>query len=1033
MKLRVLSVVFLFLITSAAVHGRSFYAAEQHVFSVFPEGSATADFDGDGSLDLVVLYRGDGNFPLGASVLFGGGTAPDLFTQDDLVYTVGWVPVDIVAGDLDGDGDADFAALRKATGGGSNTTELELYLNNGTGGFAPGPALTTTTGDPVQAIAVELNGDAQADLAVIHNDGNSATAGTLTIWLSDGSGGFVAATSRAVGELPNDLEAADVDGGSGSDLLVVADGPSPKVEILFNDGSGGIGGTFRNVFTANEPSAVVAADFDGDTRLDLVITHREVQNSGHQGYSKIHSYLQTAAGTFNFQDEFDSGQCPIDVKAAHLDDDGLLDLVAILDNIGGCSWSAGTGVTFLQNPNFDGSNDAFLPGSNFVSGHKPQTLLVEDFNADGDDDIVVTNFGRKTDNHQNDTFETMSTVVNLSRDDDGDGAMQFQDILPILDGSADSQTLAGYQYSGPGGGSVVGDFNQDGYADLYLLRDNQSSGGNTIMLHAGDPLQFGPGGKPFLLHTGHGATAPGASNTGAVVADFNNDTWPDIYVTGSVGFSQIGDPCCASAGNCKVANPGEIARMQNFLYLNDGDPDQNGWDGTFTDVTTLTTSGVESVPAGGSNELVIRGNTRAVTAADFDRNGWIDIYVGNFFLNGGCDPNSCANCPSDNANYGMKNGLYLNQGVDAGGVLMDFVESSASAAALGTIASTAGGLSDGGSALGLFAADVDNDGWVDLYVANDMDLPDGSPLYKNRGNNSGGAWLGFSDKSVAFGIDIHTSNGMGCDIGDINGDGRLDFAVSDGMSTQGGNFGCVLYEQKVTTFQQPIGPIRKATTVVAVPLPPVIDFDPIDFPNVVGAGFGWQIGFEDFDLDGDEDLHISSTKNEMDMLYRNDGLDSEDRPILVNVGGRTLSTFHNTKAAAYADFDQDGWIDVWQVNPSDPARLFMNRTARVLPVLPNWLQVRALAKVTVNGNPVFRDAIGARVTVKADVDGDGSNETLVRVIQSGEGASGSTSEPWARFGLGVDTVVKVIVKWPNGTKTTFSGQASNQRLTVQQP
>ena len=761
MKFRNLSLVFLFLLTAAVAHGRSFYAAEQHAFSAFPEGSATADFDGDGSLDLVVVYRGDST-SRAAPTCYSAAAQRRTSSSRTITSIPSAGPVGIAAGDLDGDGDADFASLRNVSPGGANTTELELYLNNGSGGFVPGTPLTSIAGNPAQVIATELNGDAQDDLAVIHNHGNLFTPSTLTVFLSDGSGGFGAPTQVSVGGLPADLEAADIDGVDGTDLLVVAGGPSPLVKILFNDGSGGFGASSRNVSTANEPSAVIAADFDGDTRLDLVITHRAVQSSGHQGYSKIRSYLQQPDGTFNFQDELKSGQCPIDVRASHLDGDGRLDLVVLLDDVGGCSWSSGTGVTFLQNPSFDGSNDAFLPGSSFVTGHKPQTLLVADFSDDGEDDIVVTNFGTLQDSKGNDTFDTMSTVVNLHRNDDGDGAMRFSDILPTLDSSVDSLTLKNYQYRGSGGAGVVGDFNQDGYMDLYLLRNNQNAGGNDIMLHAGDPLQFGPGGRPFQLHTGHGATAPGASTTSAVVADFNNDGWPDIYVAGSVGFSQIGNQCCGSAGNCKVANPGEIARMQNFLYLNDGDPDQDGWDGTFTDATAADPHQRrrERAPQCGSNFLVDpreypRRGRRRLRPQRLDRHLRRQLLPQRRLR-----PQQLRLLPAgQHADYGMKNGLYMNPGVDAERhMLQAFTE------VVRLRRRPRHDRVDGGRPVGRRVGSrpfppptYDNDGWVDLYVANDMDQPDGSPLYREpRQQPPAACWLGFADKSVAFGIETST-------------------------------------------------------------------------------------------------------------------------------------------------------------------------------------------------------------------------------------------------------------------------------------
>jgi len=1018
----------------------SFQTIEQHATGTRPVAIATADFDGDGMDDAVVVHEGTGSVPADARVLRAGQPG-GVLSLDPAVYglTVTGIPTvvkDVVTGHFDGDAFVDFAVLLDGFSLGSG---VWLFPGDGAGGFASGAIIRDLALAPTALATGDLNGDGEDDFAIAHAD--PAPGGQVGILLSDGAGGYLPAFHLNSGPSASDVLIADLDADAHPDVTVLnpaTSGGNDAVEVFWGDGAGAFPSS--TVFgTDPEPKAVAAADFRGVGRLDLFVVHERLDGSGPQGSSKLRHFEHQPGRVFSSSGPITGAQCPQDVLATDLNADGSPDIALINGRVPGsqCSWSNNTGNALLWDP----AAGAFVFGSTFSSGWNSRQLAAGDFDGDLAADLAVANYGTPG------TPTTMNVVVDVQRDPNPSGVtIRFEDVLPGLGSGAGSSALKSYVKNGVGGGAVVGDLDNDGWPDLYLVDANGQS--NLILRHRGASASFGPGGDPFDLISNHGAEATPIGATGAVIADFDNDGWNDIYVAGSVGFGAMGGCGCepnpanppGPDGYCRVIASSQLARMENRLYINDGPAAGGGWAGTFTDRTAaagVIDLSTQSHPSG--DVEILRGNTRAVTAADFDRDGWIDLYTGNFFMNG-CGAGS-------NVNLGMPNGLYRNGGVDGAGVPLPYAEMASAAGVAGTLTHGDPDLSYGGSALALFAADVDGNGWVDLYVANDMDLPDGSPLYLNDGATDTGDWTAsFTERAFGDGIHDKTPAGMGADVGDWNGDLRLDFAVSDGMGPQGANVGCALYEQKAAVdIVDPVAAEAEATTAraafehkTAIQQAAVSTvYDVVDLPNPIGAGFGWQIGWEDFDNDGDEDLHITSTKYVMDMLWRNDGVDDAGRPIFVNVGGRTFGHRTEARGAAYADFDRDGWVDVFQVNPGESARLFINTSATLpggqpIPNPPHWLQIYPRLTVPNPSLPMaaHREAIGARIEVFADVDGDGFTEPQVRVIQAGEGASGSMSEAVARFGLGQATSASVKIFWPDGSAQRLPSVAVDQRLTV---
>jgi hypothetical protein len=281
-----------------------------------------------------------------------------------------------------------------------------------------------------------------------------------------------------------------------------------------------------------------------------------------------------------------------------------------------------------------------------------------------------------------------------------------------------------------GAGSCALDYDGDGWLDLYLVQSGPVPGAAQTRPPGGRPA-----GNRLYRNRGAGADgrvtfedvteAAGAGaagyGMGAVAADVDNDGDADLYV---VNFGP------------------------DVLLANDGD-------GTFTDVTAE--AGVDSPPWGSS-----------ATFFDADGDGWLDLYVVNYL-----DFTVAANVECGRASRGLlsychpdvypmaPDVFYRNRGA-AGGIA--FAE-----------ATVAAGLADTtGKGLGVVAADLDDDGWTDLYVANDS-----TPnfLYRNRGEGV------FEETAVFWGVGHNeegmTEAGMGTDAGDVDGDGRLDLFVTN--------------------------------------------------------------------------------------------------------------------------------------------------------------------------------------------------------------------------------------------------------------
>ena len=246
-------------------------------------------------------------------------------------------------------------------------------------------------------------------------------------------------------------------------------------------------------------------------------------------------------------------------------------------------------------------------------------------------------------------------------------------------------------------------------------------------------------------------------------------------------------------------------------------------------------------------------------------------------------------------------------------------------------------------------------------------------------------------------------NTMGVGIGDIDRDGDLDMALSN----IGGNK--LLRSQGDGTFVEEHGSGIERPN------------QGIDYVTVT-----WGTAFYDLDLDGWEDLFMTAGNlpqgpdvnvgEQPNMLFLNDGTGMRFLDVSALTGADDVS---ESKGAAFADYDNDGDMDVFVVNQAGAPRLYRNVTPRGE---NHWLEVDPIGTVS------NRDGCGARITAVV------AGEPIMRQVLCGSGGSGSYHQRQVHFGLGTATAVdRVEVLWPSGTRQVIDDVAVDEMLVVEEP
>jgi enediyne biosynthesis protein E4 len=504
----------------------------------------------------------------------------------------------------------------------------------------------------------------------------------------------------------------------------------------------------------------------------------------------------------------------------------------------------------------------------------------------------------------------------------------------------------------PGSGVALLDYDNDGWLDIYLLN------GSTFGALKGKE----PAPRAMLLHNNHDGTftdvtaKAGVANErwgfGLAVGDYDNDGWPDIYV------SNFG---------------------KNRLY-------HNNHDGTFTDVAEK---------AG----VALGGWSTGPTWGDYDHDGLLDLFVPGYVKfdvdhppvagQGGIPLSACqyrgVNFPmcGPRGLPGESDHLFHNNG---DGTFTD-------------VSKTAG-VADPQGYYGLASVfvDVDDDGWLDLAVANDS-----VPRYLYRNLHDGT----FEDVSYLSGFAL-TNEGleqasMGIAVGDYNRDGRVDFFIT------------TFSDDYKTLYRNDGGNNLSDVTYPAGLAGPTIPF------------LGWGAGFIDFDNDGFLDIfvangHVYPSVDQRDwgttwaqrpQLFRNlNGIKFQEVPPATGSG---LADVIAARGVAFGDLFNDGGIGaVLNVMDSTPVLL-----RNVVKNGNHWITFKLKG-----GARSPRDAVGAKVFLSAG----GARQ---RGDVTSGGSYGSSSDPRVHFGLGPATKVeKVEIHWPSGKKEEIAVPGVDRIFTV---
>jgi hypothetical protein len=310
-----------------------------------------------------------------------------------------------------------------------------------------------------------------------------------------------------------------------------------------------------------------------------------------------------------------------------------------------------------------------------------------------------------------------------------------------------------------------------------------------------------------------------------------------------------------------------------------------------------------------------------------------------------------------------------------------------------TDVSRAAGIVDPGHyGFGVIFSDLDDDGWPDIFVANDS-VP--NFLFRNNRNGT------FSEIGLSSGLALNGDGkaqaGMGADAADYDGDGRLDVFVTN-------------FSQDYNTLYQNSaeGSFSDISHRAGVAMP--------SLPYL-----GWGTGFADFDNDGLLDIFVANghvypeidrfgrgTKYlQRNQLFRNKG-NGRFSDVSAD-GGAGLLIERSSRGAAFGDFDNDGDVDVLVINMNDRPTLLRNDTQSG----NNWLVLKLV------GRSRNRDAIGARVWLEQE------GRVQVAEVRSG-GSYLSHNDMRVRFGLGRTTKAPPVkVRWPDGAVERFEGLAPN--------
>jgi enediyne biosynthesis protein E4 len=506
-----------------------------------------------------------------------------------------------------------------------------------------------------------------------------------------------------------------------------------------------------------------------------------------------------------------------------------------------------------------------------------------------------------------------------------------------------------------GCGVAFFDYDHDDWVDIFLVNGSRIEGfpkGQEPISHLFKNNRDGTftdvTTKAGLAHSGWGQ--------GCCVGDYNNDGWNDLFV------SYYG---------------------QNVLYRNNGD-------GTFTDVTAKA----------GLTQSKTRWNS-GCAFLDYDRDGNLDLFVANYIdfdiktaplpEAAGCAYKGIQVACGPPGLQGGKNILYHNNG---DGTFKDVSQKSGMWDTIGTYA------------LSVSVADLDDDGWPDIYVANDSTA---ATFYQNQKDGT------FKDVAIESGIayspDGKPQAGMGVSIGDFNRDGLLDIVKTN-------------FAGDTDSLYLNLGNGN---------------FDDHTYLSGLGVNtrfLGWGVGFFDMDNDGWLDLlmsnghvypevegtNVDAPYAQHKYLYRN--LRNGQFEEVTAQAGPGITTPAPARGTAFGDFDNDGDLDV-VVNCVNSLPQLLRCDSTPDASARNWIKIRTV------GTKSNRTGIGSRISVTTQPSPDTKPFVQIDEVRSG-GSYFSQNDLRLHFGLDRATKADIEIRWPSGAVDKLPALAANHLYVIQE-